>query len=325
MATDSVAWAADALQMLSKESTSQPECIVPDHVAIPNAQEDENKPHILPLENNHLHTVLINNDNLQNSENVNNKITTFKVKKRAKHQDQWKCNIRKKARASGQEYLSSKNTIMRAKHLKETCKHTCKYLCSRRFNEEERQNILQAFWDEDVDYNRKRQFVVSCIDQEPVQRQRSRNGARAGRREVTYIYSLILNGSRTRVCKKFFLNTLDISQKFVDLALQKTTSSGIVKGDSRKGHVPGNKIPEEIRNRIRQHIMKFQTLESDYAKEKSSKRYLPSDLSIMKMYQMYTDECVAANISPAQTGKQWLYREIFTTEFNLSFKKRSIK
>lgn len=270
----------------------------------------------------------VNQNEEEPEEELNEDENTQKTKnrqgrKRTRNESEWKGNKRKKARTSGQEYTSSRNTKIRARQLKGCCKETCKLKCFKVFSNEERQNILQSFWNKDVDYDRKRQFVASCVDETPVQRRRNRNGTREGKRIVTYIYTLTSHGSRTRVCKRFFLNTLDISQNFVDHALRKTLAGGIIKGDLRKGHTPQNKIPEEIRQGIRDHINKFPYYESHYNREKSSRKYLECDLNVTKMYQLYYDEAVAANILPEHIGKLWLYRDIFNTEFNLSFKKPS--
>nr|CAH7726499.1 unnamed protein product [Callosobruchus chinensis] len=245
-------------------------------------------------------------------------------RKRTRNEAQWKANKRKRARTSGEEYTSSRRTVIRARRLKPCCKETCKLRCFEVFSNEDRQNILQSFWNKDVDYDRKRQFVASCIDEIPVQRHRNRNGTREGKRTVTYIYTLTSsNGSKKRVCKRFFLNTLDISQNFVDHALRKTLAGGIIEGDLRKGHIPHNKIPEEIRQGIRDHMNKFPYYESHYSREKTSRKYLECDLSVSKMYQLYYEEAIAANTLPEHIGKLWLYRDIFNAEFNLSFKKPS--
>ncbi|CAH1961095.1 unnamed protein product [Acanthoscelides obtectus] len=242
-----------------------------------------------------------------------------KGRKRVRNESQWAANKRKMARTAGQEYTSSRKTKIRARKLKPCCKETCKLKCHEIFSNGERQNILQSFWNEDVYYDRKIQFVASCIEETPVQRHRSRTGTREGKRSVTYIYSLTSKGSKKRVCKRFFLNTLDISQNFVDHALRKTLLGGIIKSDLRKGHIPQNKIPDEIRQGMRD-INRFPFYESHYSREKSTRKYLECDLNITRMYQLYYDEALASNTLPAHIGKLWLYRDIFNTEFNLSFK-----
>nr|CAI5856158.1 unnamed protein product [Callosobruchus analis] len=147
-------------------------------------------------------------------------------------------------------------------------------------------------------YTSSRKTVIrarpSCIDESPVQRHRNRNDTRE-----------------------------DILQNFIDHALRKTLAGGTIKGDLRKGHIPQNKIPEEIRQEIRDHINKFPYYESHYSREKTSRKYLECDLSVSKMYQLYHEEAIAANTLPKHIGKLWLYRHIFNAEFNLSFKKPS--
>lgn len=85
-------------------------------------------------------------------------------------------------------------------------------------------------------------------------------------------------------------------------------------------HIPSNKISEEIRNRIRDHISKFPTYSSHYSRERSAKKYLGNHLNISRMYNLYREECEENNLPENQIGKEWLYSEIFNYEFNYSFK-----
>ena len=45
-------------------------------------------------------------------------------------------------------------------------------------------------------------------------------------------------------------------------------------------------------------------------------KYLSSDLTVTKMYDMYVEKCMQTNDCPV---KLWCYRDIFNTKFNLSF------
>ncbi|CAG9836254.1 unnamed protein product [Diabrotica balteata] len=122
-----------------------------------------------------------------------------KGRKRIRNAAQWKCNIRKRARTSGEEYLSSRKTIVRARRLKSPCKTTCKLKCFEIFSHEDRESIIKHFWNDDIDYDRKRQFVASNVEQIPIQRVRSRSGAREGKRKVSHIYTLSTkNGAKKR-------------------------------------------------------------------------------------------------------------------------------
>lgn len=116
------------------------------------------------------------------------------------------------------------------------------------------------------------------------------------------------------------MSTLSISQQTVDTALKKKKVGGIVTPDKRGKHEPVNKISEEVRNCVRNHISKFPTYESHYSRERSKKRYLGNILNISKMYSLYLEDCTESGLRPENTAKEWLYSEIFNYEYKYSFK-----
>ena len=69
---------------------------------------------------------------------------------------------------------------------------------------------------------------------------------------------------------------------------------------------------------IRDNINSFEEVESHYCRKKRNKEYLPSDLNIRKMYNLYEEMCSENGNVPV---KESFYREIFVSDFNLSFNK----
>lgn len=262
----------------------------------------------------------IDNDNSNNAVEIENQgAVVVKGRKRKRNEKNWKCNVRKEKRAAGQEYVSKKKKVVQEKKLKQKCKETCKLKCSLNFTEENRADIFKHFWSASMDNNQKRQFVALCITRDEVQRRRERTGQK--RRNTTLHYHFLKDHKRVRVCKTFFQNTLSISQTFVETSLSKRLpNGGTVLEDLRGKHTPKNKISEDIRNKIREHILKFPVQESHYRREKSSKKYLESNLSIKKMYELYVLDCREQNVPLEQIAKLWLYADIFNSEFNYSFK-----
>ena len=80
-------------------------------------------------------------------------------------------------------------------------------------------------------------------------------------------------------------------------------------------------IPEDLKDKVRQHISSFPSRESHYSRQSNKNRkYLPDGLSIARMYQLYLEK----HEPDIQDGekpkvKEWLYRKIFTEEFNIGF------
>ena len=71
-------------------------------------------------------------------------------------------------------------------------------------------------------------------------------------------------------------------------------------------------IPEIKKNEVREHINKFPTVDSHYCRAQSQRKYLEASLNISTMYTLYK----AIHDDPVSEA---IYRQIFCTEFNLSF------
>ena len=79
-----------------------------------------------------------------------------------------------------------------------------------------------------------------------------------------------------------FLNTLSISEKTVRTALQNKDENGIVCEDMRK---EGNrKLSDEVKEELKCHI---RSMEGHYVRERLIRKYLPSNLNLGTMYNLY--------------------------------------
>lgn len=67
-----------------------------------------------------------------------------------------------------------------------------------------------------------------------------------------------------RVCKSFFLNTLDIGERTVDRSLRSKRSGMFATNDKRGKHIPNNITPDSMVEDIRKHIKSFPVLEALY-------------------------------------------------------------
>ncbi|KAJ8969098.1 hypothetical protein NQ314_001930 [Rhamnusium bicolor] len=167
----------------------------------------------------------------------------------------WKRIAAKKARLKGSPYKSAvakKNLINEGRKLKPPC--SCPRKCDEKIPESIRQNIFRDFWKDTFNWDHRRQFVISMVDEQTKNRSRPRNNNQAGRRTKSKIYHLQLLESKIVVCKIMFLNTIGITEKFVRVALSKKKESGFVIPDKRGKHPPKNKLPEEIRLSVKSHI-----------------------------------------------------------------------
>ncbi|KAJ8965858.1 hypothetical protein NQ314_003870 [Rhamnusium bicolor] len=205
--------------------------------------------------------------------------------------------------------------------MRETCdKEKCKLKCTEHITGDDRFKIHKSYWNSDFNTDQKRQFIAASVEEFPIKRRRERTGTRTDKRQTTLHYSFIVRGTKQRVCQKYFLNTLDISQTTIRNILRKRQDGGMVESDKREKHVPANKLSDEMRIAIRNHIQRFPCLESHYSRNRSKKKYLGGELNISRMYSLFKDECLQKDIREAEIPKQWVYTDIFNTEFNLSFK-----
>lgn len=95
-----------------------------------------------------------------------------------------------------------------------------------------------------------------------------------------------------RVCKMFFIKTLDLSVKRYGNVVKpkKVNNAGVSPKDKRGNHVPSNKTDGIVLQKVIQHIESFPKYTSHYSRNKNpSKKYLDTNLNVHKMYSLYVD------------------------------------
>lgn len=160
-------------------------------------------------------------------------------RKRSRDTTTWKRNIQKKLRLDGKDYYTQHGKLKPAKHVQAT-KCRCHYKCPQFFPQEDRNKILASFLKlktQELKWN----FICKHITCIAKKRCYSEN---TDRRAKTYVYMLTLNQTPRQVCKKFFLETLNISSKMVRTAITKHSDSGTINPDMRgkKAH------PKKVRS-----------------------------------------------------------------------------
>ncbi|XP_012286080.1 uncharacterized protein LOC105702803 [Orussus abietinus] len=241
------------------------------------------------------------------------------IVKRTKHPEKWKVNIKKNARLRGEEYVGVGGKIVPAKVMGPPC--DCRMHCSEKIDEEAREQLHNVFW-KTCTWEQRKQYIALSVKESPKQRTRCRGNVKSEhRRQVTFTYSLLIKGEFITVCKPMFLSTFSVSEKFVRHAMDKkrTSPGGIIGPDQRGRHTPKTKKSEVVKDRVREHIKSFPT-EKANNKDRSTRRYLDSSLSIAAMHKLYVQKCKEDGIQDCDIVKESYYREMFKTEFNLGFK-----
>lgn len=234
-------------------------------------------------------------------------------RKRRANPSQWKRNKRKFLRNCGQEYKSKKNNIVSARHLRSPCGETCRLKCSSKFTENERLKIFEKFWDLG-DINKQRFFIMNSIEiltpryRYPVLKEGTN-------RQNNHSFFLEKDNVKMRVCKTFFMATLDISIRCIRTVLSKS-KDGFIENDRRGKHLNHLTVPEDIKAGVRSHISSIPVMESHYTRANSSKSYIEGGKTLAQLHRDYRSECEAQNRTPAKFST---YREIFNYEFNLEF------
>lgn len=109
---------------------------------------------------------------------------------------------------------------------------------------------------------------------------------------------LNVNDTEIQVCLTMYLNTLSISDKVVHTVCKKLENSVTILSDSRGRHTTRpNKISDDLKNNVCEHINNFPVVESHYNRENTKKQYLESTLTISKMHRLFQEWISSKDVS----------------------------
>jgi len=142
---------------------------------------------------------------------------SIKVRKRCANPQLWKRNATKQLRQSGKSFINARGKHRQARRVVEgtACRHPdkLKFECSK-FSDMQ-QDIHKHFWsltDQD-----KCQFYARTTERYPKKANRSNNYA-LSRRKYTFAFFFIKDGMKLKVCRTFYLKTLDVSAKRIEFS-----------------------------------------------------------------------------------------------------------
>lgn len=252
-------------------------------------------------------------------ENLDESKLQKRTRKRQCNEDTWKRNQIKTKRNKGESYINWKNKVVLEKTMKNGCE-SCRLKCQNKFSKDQRLAIFKTYWNLG-DINRQRDFILRHITvKDPKQRRvrESKGCENMSNRKHTVFYFLTFEGQLEKVCQKFFLDTLSISNQVVKTVIAKRDPlKSTVNADKRGKNACTRKIPRSVEKSVIDHIKSFQTIESHYCRVSTKKEYLPSNLNIKIMYKLYLEICTKKNfLTPVRES---MYRHLFCTRFNLAF------
>ncbi|CAH1111535.1 unnamed protein product [Psylliodes chrysocephalus] len=190
---------------------------------------------------------------------------------------------RSKQRNLGNAYVTRKGKTIRAKTFREL--QICRMKCKNRIDTLKRKAIFKEFW-EMGSFNNRVSFIAGLISSRDKGMCRKKvAGKKHKDRTVTHKYALHVNGENKEVCKKCFLTTFDITNRFVTDVIKnkKQSTCGITHPDLRGKGEPHNKTPKDDINLVISHISLIPTYESHYPRKDSTRKYLPSHYTLKRM------------------------------------------
>ena len=214
--------------------------------------------------------------------------------------------------------LNKTKSLRPARKVKSPCGPKCRLQCSKNFTEEQRQSLFENYW-KLGDIEKQREYIAnSTLKLEPRYRYVKIGGRRQEPRANNSAFYLRNDGEKIRVCKVFFKNTLDITDRAIRTVFEKKNkiADTVLEPDQRGKHLKHPTVDEAIRNGIKEHIESIPKIDSHYTRANTSKTFIDGSKSIADLHRDYVKLCQENNLD---YGNYPLYYRIFTEEFNISF------
>lgn len=299
----------------------------------------ENIDELVVLEDKIDHNIIINttsktemNININNDiENINNivsgdiNVPSFETDEdlivRMSGKKKRKIDVRlnkKQNRAISESYKKMKKDnsfeIVKKKKMKENnclVKKKCKNECAT-ISETERLVIFNKYFYELNDYNRKRDYLLSCMEKAPIKRTYVLH---TSNRSSTFRYFVSVDNVEKEVCRKFILSTLDISEKLLRYTRDNKIDLYVSKYDKRGKQPPKIKTADDIIGNVDRFIQMLPAVPSHYCRGSSSKKYITNNFnSLEHVYRVYIEDCKLNNKPSVSYG---VFKKRWNTEYNI--------
>ncbi|CAG5016548.1 unnamed protein product [Parnassius apollo] len=242
-------------------------------------------------------------------------------RKRFLNKENWKAEICKRKKNLGEEFINRKGQLIAKKIMKADCGANCSRKCREAITENQRSLIFKNFW-ELGDHNKQMDYISRFVRRVP-KKQVIAASASSSRRKWSFEYNLFIEGQEIRTCKTMFLNTLSISDMWLQTLFKKIDKSatGTIINDKRGRHgTRKNAVPDQVKQSVRDHISQMPLVDSHYVRNRTCKQYLDEQLNFPILYKLYL-EWMNEKHSDQVVATSRQYREIFKTDFNIDFNK----
>jgi hypothetical protein len=226
------------------------------------------------------------NESQQRNENAT---LNKKSRKRQRNKENWKCNMRKKLRQSGGAYVDSNGNSQAAHQVnkRKHCGGTCRFHCTEKITVERQSLLFEHFWK--LSDAEKAHFYARTTKRSEVLR--SRSGSAEARNFAIKYFLLSHDDTEVRVCKSFYLSTLDISQRRISYFHETKLKSGFPRPIAKGNHVKASEKSECMKKMIREHINSIPRIASHYCRSRTSKEYVDGSLNLTRIYRLYVEKC----------------------------------
>ena len=241
-----------------------------------------------------------------------------KARKRQRNDSKWKRNVIKRARLTGQAYISSTGKKISAKAPvlddKLCGKAKCRWNCGDKVDKESRAAIMSQYYSLSAESQTAHLFSSLNVS---TPKWSMLNAER--HREISVKYTVSVQGSSVTVCKKAFMNLYGITQAKVDHVVSQLRAGQATVRPSLRGKHSNrpNRLIQVTIDSIKEHVNLYPAEMSHYSRFSNPNRmYLSPLLSITDMYRQYK---VWANERGSPPASMAAYRRVFCTHFNLGF------
>lgn len=233
----------------------------------------------------------------------------IRSRKKARNEVKWKKNVKSFLYNSGK--CKIRKGQVRERSIKAGCTEKCKInKCQTLFDPGERTKICEAFWAMNSKV-RRQDYIANNVMK--LEKKRATTEGPSKRKYSLKYFLKNGTGEKVKVCQRFFLDTLDITERMVDYTMKKKSAAVATAPVER---VAKNKTSDETIDHIKAHINSFSRVESHYCRADTKREYLDPSLNIRQMFRLYKEKCEQEGRACV---KESVYRNIFNTGFNLGF------
>lgn len=164
------------------------------------------------------------------------------------------------------------------------------------------------------DRHSQNNFILQYTESKPVKRRRPTTSTKNPKQFHTkFFVKKNADNKKIPVCQTTFLNILKISRSRVEFPNNKFQKLGFIPTETRGGDHVSAKF-EDKKQAIITFISSLTCSDVHYCRSQSGRKYLPAELNIAKLHQMY-NERAEENVKV----KECYFRYIFNRKFNIGF------